>query len=175
MRCQILDWSNKTTQKIITLFVVASSIPAECSSSRSHLWFLVCFDGSNRKGLQSYVKGNASTQNLLLWSFCCIIDNNQIHLNNTAELMAFIRWITIHPDLWTQMTFLKHVSSEFHSFANALPLPTYPTTSPAYAPVLANREVCNGPADTGLDVTQGQKHTQNCRVTYESKGISQYF
>lgn len=127
------------------------------------------------------MKGNASTQNLLFWSFCCIIANNQTHLNNTAELMTFIRWITIHPDFCTQETFLKHVSSEFHSYVSALPLPTYPTTSPAYAPVLANREVCNGPADTKWwcghhqRPLQGQKHKQNCRLTHERKGISQYF
>lgn len=69
LRCQILDWSNKTTQKILTLFFVSSSIAAECSSSRSHHWFLGCFDRFNRKGWQSYLKENASTQNLLFWSF----------------------------------------------------------------------------------------------------------
>lgn len=115
MKCHILDWNNKATQKIWTLFVVVSSTPAECSSSRSHHWFLTCLDRSDRKGLQSYMKENASTQNLLLWSFCCIIDNSHTHLNNAAELMTLIRRITIHPDLCTQMTLLKQVNSEFHS------------------------------------------------------------
>lgn len=176
MKFQILGWSNKITQKILTLFVVSSSIPAEYSSSRSHHCFLACFDRSNRKGLRSYTKENAPTQNLLFWGFCCIIDNNHWHLNNTAELTTFIRWITIHPDLCTQMTFFKNVRvSLFCQY-----LPTYPTSSPAHTPVLDNREVCKGPADPvwwcghHQRPPKGQKHKQNCRLTYESKGISWY-
>lgn len=133
MKFQILGWSNKITQKILTLFVVSSSIPAEYSSSRSHHCFLACFDRSNRKGLRSYMKENASTQNLLFWGFCCIIDNNHWHLNNTAELTTFIRWITIHPDLCTQMIFLR-MSTQ--SFTLLSVLGHSPLTQPAAQPIL---------------------------------------
>lgn len=74
--------------------------------------------------------------------------------------------------------FFKNVNSEFHSFVSAWPLPTYPTSSPAHTPVLDNREVCKGPADPvswcghPQRPPKGQKHKQNCRLTYESKGIS---
>lgn len=49
MKCQIPAWDNKTTQKIVYLFVVSSYTPAECFSRQKPSLFFSMSDRANKK------------------------------------------------------------------------------------------------------------------------------
>lgn len=56
------------------------------------------------------------------------------HLNNTAEVRTFIRWISIHSDLCTEMIFIKHVNSGVSLFCQCFASPHISNNQPS--PVL---------------------------------------